>query len=168
MSSRERERESRRIGSLVLGNWLMIKLRKRGAAALITPLGDQLLCQISADFNWDFKETATRMCLPSPTAYLSRSLGTVCEKPTRSTCASSARCRLLSHSAFHTRSALPPLLPFYGMFLSPLGSTEINSNLWRHNKFHGLALKIKRRLEKRVATDFTQIRRWVTRTTFCY
>lgn len=27
--------------------------------------------------------------------------------------------------------------------LRPSGNTEINSNLWRHNKFHGLALRIK-------------------------
>lgn len=61
---------TRFVGSLVLGNWLMTKLRhvpsqhNKGqhlshlSTSLASPSlspDQQLLCQISADFNWDFK-----------------------------------------------------------------------------------------------------------------
>lgn len=110
----------------------------------------RLLCQSSADFNWDFKETATRTLPPSwslTPAHWVQSVSAFC-------CAAKPPAKLahhqpvLAHSSFHT---LPPSP--HG-FLSPLGSTEINSNLWRHNKFHGLALKIKRRLENELRLTF--------------
>lgn len=72
---------TRFVGSLVLGNWLMTKLRHvrrnitkgstyhtsrpRWPAPHLPCPDQQLLCQISADFNWDFKETATRTLPPS-------------------------------------------------------------------------------------------------------
>lgn len=111
----------------------------------------QLLCQISADFNWDFKETATRTLPPSwslTPAYWVQSVSALCCAVLQN---HPLNLRIISQCWLIPLSTLPPSPP---AFLSPFGSTEINSNLWRHNKFHGLALKIKRRLENELRLTF--------------